>query len=407
MAAIKMLILFVFPSICGDAASEKGKYLSETEFNGVLRSMFADYDKSIRAGGDRQLLVTLNMFVFGLSAINEAKMDYELNVFFRQTWTDSRLAYRKLTNKTINELEPINVQTEYFSKLWTPDLLFGNEKEARRHKVLTENVFLTISPDGEIMVSQRLTLVLHCDMAFEYFPFDSQICTIGLESMAHRHHQLAVGWRENDPIQINEKLALASFQLKDILIQEECNVTYTTGLFSCAQGYFVLERDVGYYVTHCFVPSFLTVLISWFGFWIKLEIAPARVTLGVATFFTISQMTQTFNAGLPKLSYIKSIDVWMITCKIFVFATILEYCIAQTVMRRGDDVGQVTRMSIGLRNGVTDWVTKKSEQGVHWLDTIAQIFFPCAFGIFNIIYWSCIYSQNEILYPDGVKSIEI
>jgi len=51
MAAIKMLILFVFPSICGDvAASEKGKYLSETEFNGVLRSMFADYDKSIRAG---------------------------------------------------------------------------------------------------------------------------------------------------------------------------------------------------------------------------------------------------------------------------------------------------------------------------------------------------------------------
>ena len=50
MAAIKMLILFVFPSICGDTASEKGNYLSETEFNGVLRSMFADYDKSIRAG---------------------------------------------------------------------------------------------------------------------------------------------------------------------------------------------------------------------------------------------------------------------------------------------------------------------------------------------------------------------
>jgi len=77
------------------------------------------------------------------------------------------------------------VQTEYFSKLWTPDLLFGNEKEARRHKVLTENVFLTISPDGEIMVSQRLTLVLHCDMFFEYFPFDSQICKIGLESMGN------------------------------------------------------------------------------------------------------------------------------------------------------------------------------------------------------------------------------
>jgi len=40
------------------------------------------------SGGDRQLLVTLNMFVFGLSAINEAKMDYELNVFFRQVTSE-------------------------------------------------------------------------------------------------------------------------------------------------------------------------------------------------------------------------------------------------------------------------------------------------------------------------------
>ena len=80
-------------------------------------------------------------------------------------------------------------------------------------------------------------------------------------------------------------------------------------------------------------------------------------------------------------------------------------------MRRGDDVGQVTRMSIGLRNGVTDWVTKKSEQGVHWLDTIAQIFFPCAFGIFNIIYWSSIYSKisniRYIIYRWWTKILSV
>ena len=95
------------------------------------------------------------------------------------------------------------------------------------------------------------------------------------------------------------------------------------------KGYFVLERDYGYYVMHCFLPSVICVVISWCGFWIKLDIAPARVTLGVATYFTISQMTQTFNAGLPKLSYIKSIDIWMITCKVFIFGAMLEYCLAQ------------------------------------------------------------------------------
>ena len=63
-------------------------------------------------------------------------------------------------------------------------MLFTNEKMARKHHILKENALLDISPSGEIMLSQRLTIILHCDMAFTSFPFDSQICEIGIESMA-------------------------------------------------------------------------------------------------------------------------------------------------------------------------------------------------------------------------------
>ena len=59
----------------------------------------------------------------------------------------------------------------------------------------------------------------------------------------------------------------------------------------------------------------------------------ARVSLGIATFFTISQQTGVFNSGLPKVSYIKMIDIWMITCNVFVFATLLEYSTAQLFER--------------------------------------------------------------------------
>ena len=102
-----------------------------------------------------------------------------------------------------------------------------------------------------------------------------------------------------------------------------------TGNFSCVSVYFTLKRNTGYYFLHCFIPSLLCVCISWLSFWIKLDIAPARVTFGIATFLTICEQTQMFNSGLPKVSYIKAIDVWMITCDIFVFATLLEYCAAQ------------------------------------------------------------------------------
>ena len=118
--------------------------------------------------------------------------------------------------------------------------------------------------------------------------------------------------------------------------KEYCQQTYTTGNFSCLNVYFTIDRNSGYYILHCFIPSFLCVVISWLSFWIKLDIAPARVTFGIATFLTICEQTQSFNSGLPKVSYIKAIDIWMITCDVFVFATLLEYCLAQVYTERVD-----------------------------------------------------------------------
>ena len=148
-------------------------------------------------------------------------------------------------------------------------------------------------------------------------------------SLAHRAYQIRLLWRTADPIQFNSNLALVSFELSETLLRNNCQNTYTTGEFSCLEGFFVLDRDIGYYMIHCFMPSLMCVIGSWVSFWIPVDQAPARVTMGIATFFTITQQIQTFNRGLPKVSYIKSIDIWMVGCSIFVFVSILEYGIAQ------------------------------------------------------------------------------
>ena len=62
---------------------------------------------------------------------------------------------------------------------------------------------------------------------------------------------------------------------------------------------------------------------------IKLDSAPARVTCGILTFLAISAWTQAFNAELPKVSYIKAIDVWTVSCNLFVFLSLMEYAFAQ------------------------------------------------------------------------------
>jgi hypothetical protein len=50
---------------------------------------------------------------------------------------------------------------------------------------------------------------------------------------------------------------------------------------------------------------------------------PARVGLGVTTVLTMTTLMASTNAALPKISYVKSIDVYLGACFFMVFASLL------------------------------------------------------------------------------------
>lgn len=82
---------------------------------------------------------------------------------------------------------------------------------------------------------------------------------------------------------------------------------------------------MGYYLIQIYIPSSLIVVISWVSFWLHRNASPARVQLGVTTVLTMTTLMSSTNAALPKISYIKSIDVFLGTCFVMVFAALLEY----------------------------------------------------------------------------------
>jgi len=73
--------------------------------------------------------------------------DFTLDIFFRQWWTDHRLAHgvKKVFNVAANP-------AEFF---WTPDTYFVNVKSSSFHHVTRENTRLMIQPDGKIYYSTR------------------------------------------------------------------------------------------------------------------------------------------------------------------------------------------------------------------------------------------------------------
>ncbi|XP_016119755.1 glycine receptor subunit alpha-4-like, partial [Sinocyclocheilus grahami] len=115
------------------------------------------------------------------------------------------------------------------------------------------------------------------------------------------------------------------------------------GQFTCIEVKFHLERQMGYYLIQMYIPSLLTVILSWVSFWINMDAAPARVGLGITTVLTMTTQSSGSRASLPKVSYVKAIDIWMAVCLLFVFAALLEYAAVNFVSRQHKEFFRLRR----------------------------------------------------------------
>ena len=110
------------------------------------------------------------------------------------------------------------------------------------------------------------------------------------------------------------------------------------GNFTCLMVVFKFRRRLGYFMFHTYIPTCLIVMMSWISFWIKPEAVPARVTLGVTSLLTLSTQHANSQKSLPPVSYIKAIDMFMSSCTLFVFFSLIEYAIVNVMMGDISDI---------------------------------------------------------------------
>ncbi|XP_030803587.1 glycine receptor subunit alpha-3 isoform X2 [Camarhynchus parvulus] len=346
-------------------------------------------------------------------------MDYRVNIFLRQNWNDPRLAYSEYPDDSL-DLDP-----SMLDSIWKPDLFFANEKGANFHEVTTDNKLLRIFKNGNVLYSIRLTLILSCPMDLKNFPMDVQTCIMQLESFGYTMNDLIFEWQEKGAVQVAEGLTLPQFLLKEEKDLCYCTKHYNTGKFTCIEVRFHLERQMGYYLIQMYIPSLLIVILSWVSFWINMDAAPARVALGITTVLTMTTQSSGSRASLPKVSYVKAIDIWMAVCLLFVFSALLEYAAVNFVSRqhkellrfrrkrkksKDDDTRDsqfsITAYGVGPCVPAKDGITQKGPNNpvqpvpkspdemrkvfidrAKKIDTISRACFPLAFLIFNIFYW--------------------
>jgi len=111
-------------------------------------------------------------------------------------------------------------------------------------------------------------------------------------------------------------------------------VDYLPGAGPCLEVIFVVSRNLGYFLIQYYIPSILLVILSWVSFWISVDAVVARVNIGLLTVLTLTTQSTGSRDQLPRVSYIKAIDVWMSTCLVFAFASLIEFAIVNVWSRR-------------------------------------------------------------------------
>ncbi|GIY70201.1 gamma-aminobutyric acid receptor subunit beta [Caerostris darwini] len=248
------------------------------------------------------------------------QLDFTLDFYFRQAWTDDRLSFTPRTG-----FESLTVGAEVADRIWVPDTFFVNEKSAYFHKATTQNTFLRISAGGEVFRSIRLTVTAGCPMDLQYFPMDRQVCFLEIESFGYTMRDIRYKWGDGEKsIGMSTDVELPQFKVLGHR-QDQKEEHLSTGNYSRLVCEIQFVRSMGYYLIQIYIPAGLIVIISWVSFWLHRNATPARVALGVTTVLTMTTLMSSTNSALPKISYVKSIDVYLGTCFVMVFASLLEY----------------------------------------------------------------------------------
>ncbi|CAB3361413.1 Hypothetical predicted protein [Cloeon dipterum] len=297
------------------------------EFEDILPENPKEYDKMQPPKEEgKPTVVFFHVTVMSLDSIDESSMTFAADIFFAQSWKDSRL---RLPDNMTSEYRLLPVS--WLKLMWRPDSFFKNAKKVTFQEMTVPNHYIWLYQDKTILYMVKLTLILSCAMNFKSYPHDTQQCAMKIESLSHTTDDLVFVWDPLVPLVVDDRIELPQLDIVNNSTGD-CTQLYSTGNFTCLEVNFTLKRRLGYYLFHTYVPTCLIVIMSWISFWIKPEAVPARVTLGVTSLLTLSTQHANSQKSLPPVSYIKAIDVFMSSCTVFVFCSLMEYALVNIIL---------------------------------------------------------------------------
>ncbi|KAF8374498.1 acc-1 [Pristionchus pacificus] len=272
--------------------------------------------------------VRVDMWVQEVTSVSELTQDFEIDLYINEFWDDPALAFDYMNPCKTN----ISFDDKVLQKLWIPNTCFINSKNAAIHESPFRNVFLMVFSNGTLWTNYRMKLTGPCNMNLKRFPFDSQKCYLTFESYNYNTGEVRMEWNRPYPVMMLKDIELPDFELVNFSVVA-VEQMYPAGWWDELTVSFVFRRRYGWYILQGYIPTMVTIVISWISFYLGSRAIPARTMLGVNSLLAMTFQFGNIIRNLPRVSYVKAIDVWMLSGMLFIFLSLLELALVGFMCR--------------------------------------------------------------------------
>ena len=133
-----------------------------------------------------------------------------------------------------------------------------------------------------------------------------------------------------------------------------------------------MARKLNYHLVQSYIPSTVYLTVSWLALFVPPQSVAERLAMAMTIMLTLTTMFASERQSVPRVSYITYLDVWMLTCILFVFL----------------ELGEFTLVLHLIRN--------KRESAVPKVESAAKALLPLLFLAFNAVYWSLVLTSATV-----------
>uniref|UniRef100_A0A915PL30 Uncharacterized protein n=1 Tax=Setaria digitata TaxID=48799 RepID=A0A915PL30_9BILA len=290
----------------------------------ILAEILEKYDRNL-VPAMKGVDVDVEILIQQISEISEIHSSSKMHILLAQIWRDPNLSFQDIEGAEC--VQNLTLSHRMVEKLWLPNVCIVNSKGSLIHQSPTPNVFLAILPNGTVWINYRIMVETPCEMDFSIFPMDRVECTMVFESYSFNIGKVRLHWKRHGiPVEVIGETNLPDFHMTHY-IHEKATFQYPAGVWDHLNIKLYFRRSYGFYLLQIYLPTYCMVLISWISFWLDRRSLPARVTVGVSSMMALTLQYSNVARSLPKVSYVKGLDLFMFGCVGYIFLSIVELAI--------------------------------------------------------------------------------